>query len=378
MKRIEANHNTHTLQQLWLQQLHREFDDICAGHGVSLAPPVFEITESRRAYGSWRPATRTLSLSRHLILNHPWSVTLQVLRHEMAHQLCGQWQGPGQGAPHGELFQRACERLGVLPEFRRAGTVLPEHVEEIAAASKLSEQGRRHLARVEKLLALGRSANEHEAARAMEKAGELMAKYHLQGLGEGARPRHAVVVIDRKQRRIAGYQRHICSILQEFFLVKVVLSQLYDPVAAESFRTIELFGTPENTAIAEYCYHFLENRLALLWSEHGGQFTGRGRTEKTSYYLGLLRGFSLRLRAQQEARATREPVSVAGALVTGEERRLAAFVELRYPRLRRISSRGAKVYGGTFQAGVEMGKTITLAGGLAESATAFGGFLPRN
>ena len=363
-------------QQLWLQQLHREFDDICANHGVSLAPPIFEITDSRQSYGCWRPATGTISLSRHLILNHPWTVTLQVLRHEMAHQLCSQLQGLG-GPAHGEMFQHACEILGVMPEFRRSGTILPEHAAEMAAPSRLSDQGRKCLARIEKLLALGRSANEHEAALAIEKAGELIEKYHLQGLSEGKTPRYAYVTIDRKQKRIAGYQRHICSILQEFFLVRVVLSQLYDPASNETFRTIELFGTPENTAIAEYCYHFLENRLALLWSQNGGAFTGRTRTEKNSYYLGLLRGFSLKLRAQKEARTAQAPLPAAGALVSAEEQRLAAFVGLRYPRLRRVSSRGAKVYGATYQAGVEMGKTITLAGGLTKNTdtSAFGGFL---
>ena len=365
------------LQQLWLQQLHLEFDDICASHRLALTPPVFEITDSQQAYGCWRPATKTLGLSRHLILNHSWDVTLQVLKHEMAHQLCSQWQGQGSIQAHGEMFHRACELLGVLPEFRRAGTILPEHVEEIAAFSELSEHGRKCLGRIEKLLALGRSANEHEAALAMEKANELIEKYHLQGLSQGLKPHHAYVVIDRKQKRVAGYQRHICSILQEFFLVRVVLSQRFDPAEGESFKTIELFGTPENTAIAEYCYHFLENRLALLWTQNGKAFNGRTRTEKNSYYLGLLRGFSLKMRAQKQARAVQDMVPAAGALITAEEQRLAAFVGLRYPRLRRSSSRGAKVYGGTYQAGVEMGKTITLSDGLTKNNSTFGGLLPQ-
>lgn len=371
------NVNINLLQQLWLQQLHREFDDICLSHGVSLQPPVFEISDSKKIYGCWLPATRTLRLSRHLIVNHSWSVTLQVLKHEMAHQLCSEWYRGARAHAHGEPFHQACERLGVLPEFRRAGTILPEHVEEIAAFSKLSEQGRKCLARIEKLLALGRSANEHEAALAMEKANELIEKYHLQGLSQGLKPHHAYVVIDRKQKRVAGYQRHICSILQEFFLVRVVLSQRFDPAEGDSFKTIELFGTPENTAIAEYCYHFLENRLALLWTQNGKTFNGRTRTEKNSYYLGLLRGFSLKLRAQKQARAGQEMAPAAGALITAEEHRLAAFVGLRYPRLRRSSSRGAKVYGGTYQAGVEMGKTITLSDGLTKNDSTFGGLLPQ-
>lgn len=373
---MTADLNIHLLQQFWLQHLHYEFDDICTNHGVNLQPPVFEISDSAKVYGCWLPATRTLRLSRHLILHHSWSVTVQVLKHEMAHQLCSEWYRR-ENAAHGELFHQACELLGVLPEFRRAGTLLPETVAEVASPSKLSEEGRRCMAKVEKLLALGRSANEHEAALAMEKANELIEKHHLQGLTFGRVSRYAYVVIDRKKKRIAGYQRHICSILQEFFFVRVVLSQLYDPVRNESFKTIELFGTPENTGIAEYCYHFLENRLAMLWSRHGKKFPGRTQTEKSSYYLGLLRGFSLKLRAQKDSRATKDVRAEAAMLMLAEERRLAVFVGMRYPRLRRAATRGVKVYGTTYNEGVEMGKTITFTDGIAREKRGFGGLLPQ-
>ena len=117
--------------------------------------------------------------------------------------------------------------------------------------------------------------------------------------------------------------------------------------------------------------------MALLWTQNGKTFNGRTRTEKNSYYLGLLRGFSLKMRALKQARAVQEMVPAAGALTTAEEHRLAAFVGLRYPRLRKVSSRGAKVYGGTYQAGVEMGKTITLSDGLTKNNSTFGGLLPQ-
>jgi hypothetical protein len=294
----------------------------------------------------------------------------------MAHQLCSEWYRR-ENTAHGEPFHQACELLGVLPEFRRAGTLLPEVVAEVAAPSKLSEEGRRCMARVEKLLALGRSANEHEAGLAMEKANELIEKYHLQGLSLGRASRYAYVVIDRKKKRIAGYQRHICSVLQEFFFVRVVLSQLYDPLRHDSFKTIELFGTPENTAIAEYCYYFLENRLAMLWSQNCKKFSGRTQTEKSSYYLGLLRGFSMKLREQKDCRATKNVQAEAGILMLAEEKRLAEFVGMRFPRLRKAAGRGVKVYGGTYNEGVEMGRTITFTDGLTAAKSTFGGLLPQ-
>ncbi|MFH0782403.1 MAG: DUF2786 domain-containing protein [Pseudomonadota bacterium] len=361
------------LQSLWLQQLHHEHEDICLSHKVMLPTPIFEISDSQKIFGCWLAATGTLRLSRHLILNHPWAVTLQVLKHEMAHQLCTETMG--RGSAHGDFFQQACERLGVLPEFRRPGVVVPEMVGEAAARSELSESGRKCLAKIEKLLALGRSANEHEAALAMEKANELLEKYHLQGLREGGEHRYASVVIDRKKKKIAGYQRHICSILQEFFFVRIVLSQLYDPGRNESFKTIEIFGTKENTAIAEYCYYFLENRLALLWSANRARFRGVVQTEKNSYYLGLLRGFHLKLRKQKKIRTEDITQPSEGALILAEEKRLAWFVAMRFPRLRRDSARGAKVYGSTYREGVEEGGQITLCDAVAGQKPTFGGLL---
>jgi hypothetical protein len=255
--------------------------------------------------------------------------------------------------------------------------MLPETVAEIASPSKLSERGRKCMAKIEKLLALGRSANEHEASLAMAKANELLEKYHLDGLNLGLDCRYAYVVINLKKKRVAGYQRHIGSILQEFFFVRVVLAQLYDPACNESYRTIEVFGTPENTAIAEYCYHFLENRLALLWSMNGKKFSGRTQIEKNSYYLGLLRGFSLKLRAQKENRVTKNAQPAAGALVVADEQRLAAYVGMRFPRLRKVSTRGVRVYGGTYDEGVATGGTITFSEGISAPQSSFGGLLPR-
>ncbi len=155
------------------------------------------------------------------------------------------------------------------------------------------------MAKVEKLLALSQSSNEHEAALAMQKANDLIEKYHIQELGFDQEYRYGFGIIDRKRKRIESYQRRICTILHDFFFVRVVLSSLYDPLCNDTYKTIELLGTKENVAIAEYCYHFLENRLASLWSLNRKRFKGTTRTEKNSYYLGLLRGFYQKLQEQK-------------------------------------------------------------------------------
>ena len=373
---MTGNPNIDKLQHLWLQQLHLEFEEICMMYDLRLKPPVFEITDAKKQLGAWLPDSRILRLSRHLILNYSWSVTVQVLKHEMAHQLCSE-QFRIAGTPHGEDFQHACELLGVQPEYRRAGTVVVEMVEQATGGSKISKRGRECLARVQKLLALSQSSNEHEAALAMQKANDLIEKHHIQELGNDLEYRYGFGIIDRKKKRIESYQRRICTILHDFFFVRVVLSRLYDPLRNETFKTIELLGTKENVAIAEYCYFFLENRLASLWSLNKHRFKGSTRTEKNSYYLGLLRGFYQKLQEQKNRKKDLGIAPRVGDLVVAEEKRLEVFVGMRFPRLKKAARSGAKVYSSTYNEGVATGKTISFAEGLTSKNKMFGGLLSR-
>jgi predicted SprT family Zn-dependent metalloprotease len=367
--------NIDTLRHVWLRQLQLEFEEICLNYDLRLRTPVFEITDTKRELGAWCPEAKTLRLSRHLIVNYSWSVTLQVLKHEMAHQLCTELFRTD-GPPHGEVFQQACELLGVLPEYRRPGVVAQETVEQTMGGGEISAKGRECLARVEKLLALSQSSNEHEAALAMQKANDLLEKHHLQELADDRQHRYDYRIIDGKRKRIESYQRRICTILHDFFYVKVVLSSQYDPMMNDSYKTIELLGTRENVTIAEYCYHFLENRLASLWSVNRRRFSGAVRTEKNSYYLGLLRGFYQKLEQQKIGKEDPRIQPKVGDLIVAEEKRLENFVGMRFPRLSRISRRGPKIYSSTYNEGVATGKTITFAEGLTGRGPTFGGLLP--
>lgn len=371
---MTRNQDIAKLQHLWLHQLQLEFEEICLTYRLHLRLPLFEISDGEKELGAWHPETRTLHISRHLIVNHSWSVTIQVLKHEMAHQLCTE-KLCTTGRPHGAAFQQACELLGVLPEFRRAGAIVVDLVEQADGRAKISSRGRECLVRVEKLLALSHSSNEHEAALAMQKARELIEKYHIRELGGGEKCRYGCVVIDRKRKRIESYQRRICTILHDFFLVRVVLSSLYDPLRTATYKTITILGTKENVTIAEYCYHFLENRLASLWKLNRHRFKGSVRTEKNSYYLGLLRGFHQKLQEQSQDKPAPGADPRLGKLIVVEEKRLENFVGTCFPRLRKAAKSGVKVYGATYNEGVATGKKITFAEGLGGGGKNSGGLL---
>ncbi len=360
---------------IWLNQLLVEYEEICWSYGVELTPPVFEISDSRKEVGSWDSVTRTIRLSRYLIAENSWMVTLQVLKHEMAHQLCSELFGSRERG-HGTEFQRGCELLGIEPEYRLAKSSLPELEKKLMKEDDISDKGRRFVNRVEKLLALARSPNENEATLAMQKANELIEKYNLSFLEDGEKRVFGYAVINRKRKRIESYQRHICRILQDFFFVRVVTSSLYDPETDQNYKIIEILGVRENVAIGEYCYFFLENKLFSLWAHNRHKFKGTTRTEKNSYFLGLLAGFYDKLKKQGERTTDGSVRAQAEAMVLVSARReIEDYIGSRYPRLQKVSRRTAKIYKSTYSDGVTTGRTITLTKGVAGESVQSGRLL---
>src|SRR5262245_48682747 len=79
----------------------------------ALRLPQIELVPSRARLGRWVPSTRTLELSRSLVLSKPWGVVVEVLKHEMAHQYVSEVLGEREETPHGPRFRAVCERLGI-------------------------------------------------------------------------------------------------------------------------------------------------------------------------------------------------------------------------------------------------------------------------
>ncbi len=362
----------------WCDQLLSEYDNIIWSYTIDLAPPILEISESKREMGSWNATNRTLRLSSNLILEYPWTVVQQVLKHEMAHQICSELMGSGETG-HGPDFLKACELLGVEKEFRGPCSTLAELEAGLEGKNTISGPGRKFIDKIEKLLALATSPNEHEAALAMEKATELIDKYGVNAFELGHERNFGYILINRKRKRIERYQRVICRILQDFFSVRVVMSTLYDPILVDSHKVIEVLGTRENVAVAEYCYYFLENKLESLWNHNRHRFRGQARREKNSYFLGLLAGFYEKLeqgRAQRNKTAEKENHSAEmERMLVISKNELERYVSARFPRLRRARRSSAKVYRNTYSEGVKTGGTITLAKGVSEDSVNSGRFV---
>jgi hypothetical protein len=349
------------LHAAWLSQLVREFRDICYQYRIPLELPILTISRSRTQLGSWSAAERILSLSHFLINEHPWSLTLQVLKHEMAHQLLSELYGRDD-AGHGPLFREACNRLGLDAPFQRAGADLRETLCHLDPGAPATEQGRQIIDKVRKLLALGRSDNEHEAALAMQRAKELLDRYRLDFacLAEDQNLIHRT--INTGSRTLPSHRKAICALLESSFGVRVICASLYDPFADCSLKTIELLGPEEAVAIAEHCYHFLENRLLALWQQNRHRFAGGGLRARKSYFLGVLAGFRQTLQGSaKEPSPPRDNGSANPTLpVPRSEERLEAFVAWRFPRLSRRRGRSVTMHGEAYRQAVAAGRELTL------------------
>ncbi|MCL1980272.1 MAG: DUF2786 domain-containing protein [Proteobacteria bacterium] len=349
------------LHAAWLRQLTHEYRNICYQYRVDLRLPVLAISGGEQQLGTWSAPDRRLSLSSVLISRHPWNLTLQVLKHEMAHQMCSELLHR-EDAGHGVLFRECCLRLGLEAPFHRAGADLAETIAAPQPGSASTEKGRQIIAKVHKLLALGASDNEHEAALAVQRAEELLARYRLDfdGLAEEQELVHRT--INTHALTMPTYRKTICVILESCFGVRVICASLYDPQTDRSFKTIELLGSEEEVAVAEHCYHFLENRLHTLWERYRRECAGHSRIARKSYFLGLLAGFRETLEQSRRPWAEPEPRCQPGhgLPVPRQEERLEAFVTFRFPRLQRRRRSGGLVDRAAFQEAVAAGRKIVL------------------
>lgn len=376
LKGSEQPHVEQQLRMAWLQQLRVEYADICFQYRIELQPPVFTLTDSRSCLGSWDTNYRLLSISSFLIRSCPWNITLQVFKHEMAHQICAEIFSRPDGN-HGRLFRQACQLIGVPEPFTRARADSASSLQSFTMSdAPRTARGRNVLSKVEKLLALAGSDNEYEAALAMQKAGELLTGHNLSlGMAED-KAAYQHLVLKTERQRMPGYLRGVCALLQDFFFVQVIVASIYDPEKNITLRTIELFGRPENVAVAEHCYYFLRQNLTRLWQNNKHQFSGSRQRARNSYFHGVVSGFRAKLAGSEQGYTHSRPEAGehVSALVVAEDQELQRFIANSFPRIRIQRRRTIHVNREAYHQAVATGKTLVLHRPL-ESFAPNGGFL---
>ncbi len=340
------------LEAALMRELRRLYDHQNETHfGKRLKKPVLVLSDTTSRLGRWLPATRTLELSRPLVLARPWLEVKSVLEHEMAHQFVDEVLGVKDEPPHGPTFGRVCAERGI--DARAAGAPI------VMGEARLED---RVLDRIRKLLALAGSENQHEAELAMKKAHELMLRHNI----EQAATNHAydVIHLGTPSRRASPVELEVMGIISEFFFVEVIRVPVYQPLGGAHAQVFEVIGTRENVAMAEHVHAFLMGTAERLWRENRGDRRVRGGRDRLAYQSGVMRGFRDKLVGE------RKELAGVGLVWVGDGN-LDTFFRARYPRIttRRRHVRAS----GAHAAGREAGRTVVLHKPVTSTGTPSGG-----
>ena len=325
---MNISENEISLRRVWTAQLYREHKHICWDYRVNLSQPVIEIFDSKKYLGQWVGEFRTIKISSHLIKKYSWDVVIHILKHEMAHQIVDEIFQCNE--MYGEMYRKACDKIGVPEEFRSASGDFPDSVRRFIG-KRFDSDNAKMLEKVRKLFSLAKSPNENEAFLAMKKAHELIEKHNIQRIEKGDGSRYVYEIITHNKKRTENYQRRICSILRDFYFVDIVHSFQFDPESCQTYKTIEILGTPENVKIAKYVYFFLMSQLDSMWNAYKTK-NRSGNNMKRSYWLGVLKGFQKKLEKiekekQQNMKIKKSKNETTSEVIRAQDKNFIQFIE---------------------------------------------------
>lgn len=306
-----------------------------------LQRPLLELVAREKTLGRWIASRRIIELDRKLVFSARWSIVREVLKHEMAHQYVDEVLGLRGETAHGPAFKRVCEARGI--DASAAG--LPSASAEDAKEHKIIE-------RVAKLLALATSANEHEAHTAMNAAQRLMLEHNLASIHERRARRFVSREIGEPTGRIEEARSRIGSLLGEHFFVEIIVANSWKAQEARWLKVFEITGTPENVAMAEYVYAFLDRTADALWSAHKSSAGIRGDRDRRAFRAGVIMGFSDKLSKERADNTER-------GLVWIGDPELEAHYRLRHPRVERRSG-GSYYNSSARESGIAAGRELVL------------------
>ncbi|NOY26364.1 MAG: SprT family zinc-dependent metalloprotease [Oligoflexia bacterium] len=338
--------NTPHLENLLLHELARNWRHLNQLHfSGGMRPPVVTLFDSTTRLGEWRSAERSIAIARCLLMERSWLVVMEVLKHEMAHQYVDEVIKPVGETAHGPAFQRICKRLAIDASSQG----LPQ-------GESVDPRRQRALNKVRHLLALAESDNVHEAEAAMARAHALMRKYNIAWATDGSTARYVFRQVGPVRTRLPAHERLLAGILAQHFFVEVVWIWIYQPSRDADAKALELSGTPENVALAEYVHAFLLRTAERLWAQERARLAAaglRGTRGRGRFMSGVMMGFGEKLTAQAQRCVQRE------GLVWLGDAGLEDYVARRHPRLRK-GRRTRVIADGSWERGRQAGRDIVL------------------
>jgi len=329
------------LEAAVVRQLGKSYDFLNAVYfKTRLRKPALGLSNESQQLGRWTLSTRTLEVSRYLLINHGWEAVLEVVKHEMAHQFVDEVLGSREESSHGPEFRRVCEERSI--DWRASGV----------PATRDNGENTHVLERIAKLLALAGSSNVHEAQAAMSAAQRLMLTHNIEAEEASAKQGYSFRHLGKPTGRLNESIRILTRILNDHFFVEPIWIPVWRPFENKRGSVLEICGTETNLDIAAYVYRFLNDTAERLWLEHrraNSEVSGRDRL---TFMAGVMAGFREKLDEQRSESRGRGIVWVGDA-------GLGQYFKRRHPHVRttRYATHGNQL---ARQHGRAAGKKIVL------------------
>jgi hypothetical protein len=337
-----------------------------SSHEELMRKPMFSLGDMKSKLGEWLREKREICLSRNLVLNHSWDAVREVLLHEMAHQFADEVLGASNEPPHGPEFQRACHLLRANPNASEKYEPLHDRIFRESSGSE-----DKIMLRIKKLMALAQSQNQHEAEAAMAKAHQLIGKYNVDLLTHEENLNFVSVFVGKPALRHFREEYALACLLTDFYSVFGIWMPAYVVDKGRMGSVLEISGTVQNTKTAHYVYDFVRQSINSQWDEYNKD-NGLNRYRKTDFAMGILQGFSSKLKSQTETKRkvkdTCPLVPRSGrwelALIKIEDALLKKYVGYKYPRTLSVSGKALSHNHNVVKDGVSVGKKLVISKGI--------------
>jgi hypothetical protein len=213
-------------------------------------------------------------------------------------------------------------------------------------------------------MALAQSKNQHEAEAAMAKAHQFIAKYNVDLLAHEENRNFVSVFVGRPALRHFREEHALARLLTDFYFVYGIWMPAYVVDKAKMGSVLEVTGTVQNVKIAHYVHDFVRQFVNSQWEEYNKD-NGLNRYRKTDFAVGIIQGFSSKLKSQSEKK---RKVKDKRALVTIEDPLLKKYVGYKYPRTYSVSGKALSHDQNVLKDGVSVGKKLVISKGITEKA----------
>ncbi|MBF0452604.1 MAG: DUF2786 domain-containing protein [Candidatus Magnetomorum sp.] len=329
---------------------------------VRFKKPIFSLSDMSGRWGYWSYEKREICLSRILVRNYSWATIREILRHEMAHQLAQELLGGANEKPHGPSFQKACYLFRANPKASDTYQTLDDRIHE-----QTSTDEDRLLVRIQKLMALAESSNQHEAEAAMAKANELMTRFNLSIIKENTPRDYDSLFVGKPALRNSRELHSLAVLLNKYYFVECIWVQAYVIEKQKMGRVLELIGTIQNLQIAEYVYYFVRNFIDAQWKQYNKK-KRLSHHRRSDFADGIIDGFQYQLKRQQR-RFKRKQSSDNQALINISDPQLTEYKAYRYPRLTTTRCSSGNADDSVINDGRLVGKNLVISKGITDRST---------